>query len=369
MSYPQAKKVTLISLAANGFLAISKMLCGLAGGSHGLFADGVHSLSDLLTDFLVLLAAKYGSQEADANHPYGHQRIETAATLFLSIFLAMTGCIIFYDAFINLSEPALLERGQMVLLMLVISIGVNEGLFYYTYTVGKKLRSQMLIANAWHHRSDSWSSLVVLLGAVGSLLGVVWLDSVAAMLVAVLIIRMGWSIGWNSMQELVDRGIEPEQLQHIEEAISQTPGVVAVHQLRTRLMGAAVLVDVHVLVDKKLTVSEGHYIGQRVASAIRDALSTVKDVTVHIDPEDDEIANPSKGLPSRQVLLPLLWQHWQGFLLPHEIERINLHYLDGKVNVECFLSPDFAGDYLTLKEIALSAREEIASIHFYKALH
>jgi cation diffusion facilitator family transporter len=359
MRYQTAKKVTLVSAFFNAILAVCKMIAGSLSGSHGLFADGIHSLSDLLTDFLVLIASKYGSQDADAEHPYGHRRIETAATFFLSLLLVVTGCAIIYDAILQFFQDHLILDGSVALIMIVASLVVNEGLFHYTLYYGKKLDSKLLIANAWHHRSDSLSSFVVLLGIVGNLFGYFYFDPLAAVVVGILICKMGWSIGWNSIQELVDKGIEPQLLNNIEQAIHQTAGVVTIHQLRTRSMGGMILVDVHVIVDNAITVSEGHYIGQNVALNIRNAIKQVDDVTVHIDPEDDEIANPSIGLPGREQLSNRILEHLQGLLDKEDIEKMNFHYLDGAIQVELVVKKGIAFDCKRCKSSILTCADVI----------
>ena len=195
MRYQQAKRVTLVSAFFNACLAFGKLLIGFFSGSHGILADGLHSLSDLLTDFLVIVASKYGSQEADDDHPYGHQRIETAATFFLSLLLVVTGTGLLWDSLLHsFSDKAILD-GTSAIMMICLSLIVNEGLFHYTMHHGKRLDSKLLIANAWHHRSDSMSSFVVLIGLVGNLLGYYFLDAIAASIVGGLIIKMGWSLG------------------------------------------------------------------------------------------------------------------------------------------------------------------------------
>lgn len=354
MRYKEAKRVTLVSAFFNACLGIFKILVGLLSGSHGIFADGLHSLSDLLTDFLVIIASKYGSQEADEDHPYGHQRIETAATFFLSLLLVVTGVAILYDSFQQLFVDKIILDGTSALVIIILSLVINEALYHYTLFHGKRLDSKLLIANAWHHRSDSLSSFVVLLGIIGNLLGFYYFDSLSACFVGLLIVQMGWSLGWNSMKELVDTSINPAEVNTLREAINNTPGVIAVHQLRTRSMGGKVLVDVHVLVGESLTVSEGHYIGQNVALNIRSSLEAVDDVTVHIDPEDDEVVNPSINLPSREKVLPELFEYWKGLLEASDIIKVNLHYLDGAITIECFLKQGVMIDKERCESLALT---------------
>ena len=181
MRYQQTKKVTLVSAFSNALLAIIKIIVGSISHSHALFADGIHSVSDLFTDFLILIASKYGEQAADEEHPYGHHRIETAATFFLSLLLVVTGCAILFDAYNHLFTINQVGDSYQVLSIVIFSLIANELLFHYTLHHGKKLNSRLLIANAWHHRSDSLSSGVVLIGTIGSLYGLNYSDPLAAL--------------------------------------------------------------------------------------------------------------------------------------------------------------------------------------------
>ncbi len=219
--------------------------------------------------------------------------------------------------------------GWLSLPIICISIVANEMLFHYTRHVGKRIKSQLLIANAWHHRSDAASSIVVLLGLAGSLAGFIYLDAIAATLVGLLIIKMGWSYGWNSVKELVDTAVDQPLLGQIEQVIQSINGVQKIHQLRSRFMGSDVLIDVHILVSPKISVSEGHYIAQHVHNALVEQIASVKDVIVHVDPEDDEITSPSLYLPSRKVLQEQLLN--EVHIDFPQIIFWNLHYLDGKI--------------------------------------
>lgn len=346
--YWQAKKVTLVGAAINALLGAIKLMGGIYFHSHALAADGIHSFSDLLTDGMVLFASKYGSQDADDSHPYGHQRIETAATLFLALLLILVGVGIAWNAMEEIIHKSHHMPGWLSLPIAGISILANEGLFHYTQRVGKRIHSNLIIANAWHHRSDAGSSIVVLIGLVGSLAGFIYLDAVAAVLVGFLIIKMGWSYGWNSVKELVDTAIEPKVINTIEHIILHVDGVQKIHQLRSRMMGRDIFIDVHILASPFISVSEGHYIAQHVHHALITKLEHVKDVTVHVDPEDDEICCPSLHLPSRITLEETLLQSWQQHY--PEIQSWALHYLDGALTI------DLICDQTILQWPALCAR-------------
>ena len=330
--YKQAKKATVIGAIINSILGLIKLVGGICFHSHALAADGVHSFSDLLTDGMVLFASKYGSQVADDSHPYGHQRIETAATLLLALILILVGAGIAWDSIDEIIHKSHDKPGWLSLPIAVFSIIANEGLFHYTQRVGKHIQSELLIANAWHHRSDAASSLVVLLGLIGSLAGFIYLDAIAAVVVGGLIIQMGWSYGWNSVKELVDTAVDPKIIASIKQAILTVDGVQKIHQLRSRMMGSDIFIDVHIQVSPYLSVSEGHFIAQHVHYALISKIARVKDVTVHVDPEDDEIVCPSLHLPSRTTLEKELLIPWRQ--AHPEIQSWVLHYLDGSLTID-----------------------------------
>jgi cation diffusion facilitator family transporter len=335
--YNAVKKITIVGAISNALLAIIKIIFGFLGQSHALFADGVHSVADLLTDALVLIASKVGSKLADYDHPYGHQRIETAATVALALLLILAGAGIMYDAGIHIIQGSVERPKFYVLLVALISIAANEGLFHFTLRVANKTKSQLLTANAWHHRSDAAASLVVLLGAGGALLGYTYLDALAAVIVGAMIIKMGGNLSWSCLRELVDTAPDLEIITRIQQVILSVSGVCMIHQLRTRLMGDDILVDVHVLVPPNLSVSEGHYIATRVHHTLLKEVVRVRDVTVHIDAENDEVAPPTENLPDRAELMPQLLQCWRFCPGSDRIQKINLHYLSGKIHVEVHL--------------------------------
>lgn len=336
--YWQAKKVTLIGALVNALLGIIKLVGGIVLHSHALVADGVHSFSDLITDFMVVFASKFSSQDADVSHPYGHQRIETAATLLLALLLVLAGLGIAWDALDELLSHSHDMPGWLALPIALLSIAANEILYHYTRRAGMRIQSPLIIANAWHHRSDAAASIVVALGLIGSLLGYVYLDALAAVIVGLLIVKMGVSYALNSVKELVDTAVDKETLAQIEQLITQVEGVKKIHQLRSRLMGGDIYIDVHVLVDPFISVSEGHYIAQHVHRALVRKLPRIKDVVVHIDPEDDEISCPSLHLQNRQLLEQGFIQEVKQFF--PEIQSWTVHYLDGRLIIE-LIYPDF----------------------------
>ncbi len=336
--YREVRKVTLVGAVLDLLLGVVKIIVGTTSGSQALVADGVHSLSDLATDFLVLFAAKHSHREADAEHPYGHGRIETAATVALGAALIVVALGISYDAIRRMLAPELLMHpGMLAMLIALISVVSKEVIYHYTARAARRLRSKMLLANAWHSRTDAISSIIVMIGVGGAMAGYPYLDAIAAVAVALMIAKIGWDLLWKSLQELIDTSLDEEQLEAIRNSIIGVDGVHALHMLRTRRSGNDALVDVHILVDPALSVSEGHQIGEQVRGVLIDQMEEVSDVTVHIDPEDDELVSSSNQLPSREEILQRLEQQWQGLDLGPGIDQVMLHYLDGKVHVDVFL--------------------------------
>lgn len=337
--YQEAKLVTLVGGASNVFLGVIKLIGGILFQSHALVADGFHSFADLISDFMVLVISKYSSHDADDEHPYGHQRIETAGTLMISLLLIMAGSSIVWDSINALMNHHDVIPQWLALPVVVISIIINEAMFQYTYFIGKKIKSELIISNAWHRRSDAASSLVVLIGLLGNLLGIPYLDIIAAIIVGVMIIKMGWDYGWNSVQQLVDSGVDAELLKQIKETICAIDGVKTIHLLRSRMMGQAIFIDLHIIVSPMISVSEGHFIASTVHYTLMRQIDNVKDVTVHVDAEDDEMISPSMHLPNRAYLE-------QSFLLALQkefpaIKRWVIHYLNGTILIELVLDANF----------------------------
>ncbi len=370
--YLAARNVTVVGAAMNVVLAAGKIVIGMVGGSQSLVADGFHSLSDLLTDVMVIFAAKHASRDADEDHPYGHGRIETAITVALGIVLLLVAGGIVFEAARRLFHPERLTHPDAAtLVMAAISVGVKEGLYQYTLRVAKRIRSNLLKANAWHHRSDAISSIVVIVGIAGTMAGLPYLDAIAAVIVGLMIAKIAWDLGWHAIHELIDTGLETERVEAIRKVIHDVDGVRELHTLRTRRMGSDALVDVHIQVDPFLSVSEGHHISETVRRRVVGEIDEVQDVLVHIDPEDDEQIALSAHLPSRNEVLARLRGFWQDSPAAASIQRITLHYLDGKLRVQVFLPLELAADDDAGQRLAAQLKApavqipEIAAIEVY----
>ena len=336
--YKATRNVTLVGALTNAVLAIVQLVGGVFTHSHALIADGVHTLSDLATDFVVLIAAKMASEDADEAHPYGHGRIETVAAVILGVALVLVAAGIAFDAVQRIfSEDRLMQPTALGLIFALIAIVAKESLYQLTRSVGKKVNSQLLIANAWHHRADALSSLIVLIGIAGAVFfKLPWLDALAAILVAIMISYMGIKMLIESFSELIDTALAPERLQEISDHISQQDGVQNVHMLRTRSHGGSAYADVHIEVEPTISVSEGHFIAERVMHDLLNNFDELEDITVHIDSEDDETSSPSKDLSSRKNLqnrlLPVLSELGYG-----ADDDMRLHYVDGAIDLELIL--------------------------------
>lgn len=279
-----ASRSTWVSVVVNLVLSTVQIVVGVWAKSQSLIADGIHSLSDLVADFVVLFANHHSQKDADEDHPYGHQRFETAASLVLGLLLLAVGVGMVWSAVVKLENPESVPQVHSLALWVAGGALVGkELLFRYMLAVAKKVKSSMLVANAWHARSDAASSLVVGVGIAGNLAGYPILDPIAALIVGFMVGKMGWEFGWDAMHDLMDRAVDEQEVQAIRQTLLDTPGVAGVHDVRTRKMGDMVVVDAHLEVDAQITVEEGHDIAvearQRVMQRHR-----VLNLMTHVDP-------------------------------------------------------------------------------------
>ncbi len=370
--YAVSKRVTYVSLSSNLGLAIGQVLIGIIGHSQALVADGFHTLSDLVTDFMVLFALKHGAKAADEDHPYGHARIETAITVMLGMILVLVGVGIGVRAVMRLiSDAPHVTPAAMTLWVAVITILSKEALYQYTMRSARRFDSELLRANAWHHRSDAISSVIVFIGIAGSMAGIHYMDSLAAISVALFVAKVGINLGWPAVSELIDTGLEPEHIKHLESAILSVDGVKTLHMLRTRRTGGRALVDVHIIVDERISVSEGHYISEAVRAKLISEIDVVTDVMVHIDPEDDLIKAPSDKLPSRAVVRSRLDHYFKGIPEARHIDRMTLHYIDGHIFIDVMIPAEALAEPGSPHQLArrlhdaVSQDKEIADLEVY----
>ncbi|PHQ23972.1 cation-efflux pump [Marinobacter guineae] len=335
-----ASRVTIIGMILDAILGVIKVIGGTLFHSQALLVDGIHSFTDVASDLVVLGVMKVSRQEPDDDHPYGHQRIETFGTLVLGSILIAVGAALAWENTLRLIEGGVdTVPGWPVLVAAAASVVGKEWIYRYTRNVGQAIRSDLIIANAWHSRTDAFSSVVVLVSTAGAMLGMVWLDVFAAVVIAGIIIHIGWKFTWDSVKELVDTGLSPEDTEMLKTIARDTNGVRNVHELRSRRMGHDILLDIHLVVRPEISVSEGHQIGMQVVSGMRDALENIRYINFHIDAENDEDQPPtSERLPSREDIRGIISRHLGE--LPHH-SRLRLHYLKNKVHLELFLDePD-----------------------------
>ncbi len=279
-----AQRSTWVSVTVNILLALAQAVAGWLTQSQGLIADSIHSLSDLASDFVVLLALRHSRKAADDDHHYGHQRYENAASLVLGLLLFAVGGAMVWSAATKIGNPQSLALVAPAALWVALgSLLAKELLFRYMMAVAQRVRSKLLVANAWHARSDAASSLVVAVGIGGNLLGVPLLDPIAATIVGFMVARTGWTFLWEALHDLTDRAATVEESERIRQEILGTPGILGVHDLRTRRTGDLLLVDAHLEVDGSLTVEEGHRIAVDARRRVMDR-HPVLNMMTHVDP-------------------------------------------------------------------------------------
>ena len=281
-----ARRSTLVSVAVNLGLTIAQVAAGMLAGSQALIADAIHSLSDLISDFVVLFASHHSQKGPDQTHHYGHQRFENAASLVLGLLLLAVGVGMLWNAVLKLEHTEAIQPVRLIGLWVALgALAAKELLFRYMLAVAERVRSSMLVANAWHARSDAASSLVVALGIVGNVLGYRLLDPVAALVVGLMVTRMGWQFGWEALHDLMDRAVDEETVEAIHQVMLATTDVLGVHDIKTRRMGDMILVDAHLEVDARVSVREGHDIALEARRRVMERRDVLNLMT-HVDPVD-----------------------------------------------------------------------------------
>ena len=327
--YQSARKATLISVVVNVVLSIGKIIAGLVGNSAAMLADGIHSTSDLVTDGIVLAGMNMASRKPDEDHPYGHGKYETLASQFIAIILLAIAIGICIDAVGRMGAPDLAPPTYLALIAAVISLVSKEVMFQYTYRLGKKLNAKALIANAWHHRSDAISSIAALVGIGGAMLGWPVMDPLAAIAVAIILGKVGLELLRDAIRDLSDssHAVDQEVRTRIERLVAATPDVRSAHCLTQRGLGPDVAVDVHVVVDSFLSVSEGHQIAETVRRHLIKEVEPVTEVMVHVDTEDDQKGSVLR-LASRNNLIAHIYDLIDRHSSIRRVGRITPHYFD-----------------------------------------
>lgn len=290
-SFNEGIKVSVISIIGNIFLSIFKFVAGWFGKSNAMISDSIHSLSDVLSTIVVIIGLKLSSKKEDNCHPYGHERIECVAAFLLSIFLFITGLLIglvgiqtiLYKDYSSIETPTILA-----LVAAIISIFTKEAMYWYTKSVAKKIKSDALMADAWHNRSDSLASIGSLIGIGGAMLGFKLLDSVASIIIGLCIVKVAFDIFMDSVNKMVDRSCSDEFISNLTDIILKIEGVKNIDSLKTRLFGNKIYVDVEISADSNLTLRESHKIAEKVHDKIENQFEDVKHCMVHMNPKELE---------------------------------------------------------------------------------
>ncbi|MBQ8853154.1 MAG: cation transporter [Alistipes sp.] len=284
-------RVTIVGSVVNLLLLIFKFVAGIVGHSAAMVADSVHSLSDFVTDIVVVLFVRLSGRPADEDHDYGHGKFETLATLFVSLVLLGVAVMLFVNGVVDivsaLHGEVLETPGLVALIAAAASIVIKEILYRYTVRCGKKLNSQVVVANAWHHRSDALSSIGVLVGVAGAmLLGGSWsiLDPIAATIVSVFIAKVAYNLLMPSLEELLERSLPKEVEQRILDIILSVDGVSSPHHLRTRRIGSAYAIEVHIRMDGNLTLTQAHAVTTTVERLLKQEFGDSTHVGIHTEP-------------------------------------------------------------------------------------
>ena len=332
-------KATLIGAAANLFLSLIKFIGGILGNSTALIADAVHSLSDLITDGVVLFTHQLGRMPADPEHPYGHGRAESIGETVVGGVIILAGAGIAYEVWDIIQAGTDRVPSKMAAAGALGSILINEALYRYQRIIGEKAASPSLIANAWHHRTDAISSIAALVGILAAMFGYPILDPLAGGVVALMIVKVGIDIILSGVRDLMDTAVSEEKSAEFEKILDDIPEVIRYHDLRTRKMGGEIFMDVHILVETDLTVTEGHKIAELVRRRMINTFAGVQDVLVHVDAEDDSDVEPLYSLTRqdmKQRIAPVVRATGAGL----ELSRLRVHHLKGKNIVDIFLRAD-----------------------------
>ncbi len=282
-------RVTIVGVVVNALLVVFKLVVGLLGKSQGLVADGVHSISDLFTDAVVLVGLRYRGKSPDVHHHFGHGRIETMASAVVGLALILVALLIGLQAAGNIISGRVARPTWPPLVVAALSIVLKEILYRYTINVGRRINSMVVTANAWHHRSDALSSVAVLLGLIGSQIdaSLAVLDPFAAILVSLLILKVGVDTTWGTLKEFTDTAPDGRVSDGIMACARGVPGVADVHDLKVRSAGGRYQMEIHVVVDGSLTVRQGHQIAREVQRCLTDEIDAMGSVIVHVDPAED----------------------------------------------------------------------------------
>ncbi|TVS03996.1 MAG: cation transporter [Rhodobacteraceae bacterium] len=332
MTDPEAlrekRRAAWAGVVLNGPLSAAKIIAGLAAQSQALVADGVHSLSDLVSDAAVLWALGHSHRPPDTEHPFGHGRFETLATLAIAAMLMLAAAGILLDAVARLSDPPETAPGALALWVAALSITLKEGLYHYTKAVAKRTDSSMMAANAWHHRSDAVTSVVALAGIGAAILGAPSADALGAAIIALMLGRVAWVYGRPAISELVDTAPPEEMAAQITDALMATPGVRDAHELRLRQSGGSIQADVHITLDPAMTLSEAHRLSEAARSQVLEAVPDVTEIIIHPEPDGHADGPAAHDTALRPELARVVRDCLDGIVPASAIRHLSLDYRD-----------------------------------------
>ncbi|KRQ85830.1 putative cation efflux system protein [Caloramator mitchellensis] len=277
-------KTSLITIFINTGLCVFKLIAGFLGRSSAMIADGVHTLSDILATFIVILGLKISSREEDDKHPYGHEKFEPVFAKIISVILITTGFLIGYEGIKKLISGDISTPGRIALAAAFISILVKEGMYWYTIIVARKIKSISMEADAWHHRSDAFSSVGTFIGIFAARIGYKFFDPLAALIVCFFIVKVGVDFYIKATKELVDESVDDKTIETIKRVINSVEGVRGIKSLRTRIFGHRIYVDLEIYIDENISVKEGHDIAESVHDELEMKIEGIKHCMVHVEP-------------------------------------------------------------------------------------
>ena len=338
------KQVTIVGVLVNILLSIAQLVAGVFAHSQALIADGLHTLADLVSDFVVLITAHHAGKAADADHPYGHGRLETLSSIFLGLALIGVALGMGYRSIQGMIDPDPHQTEAYALLFAFLAIISKEFLYRYTIHFARKIKSTLLESNALHHRSDVFSSIVVVIGVAAQVMGVDNMDALAAIVVSVMISLMGVHLVKKAFAELIDTSLDQQLVAQIKQVILDMDGVIDVHSLRSRSMGGRGYIDTEIRVNPRLSVSEAHYISLNIEQIIKKKFDQISDITVHIDPVAEVDHDEIQQLPSRAEVLFNLYSVWETIDDSDQIKNIYMHYLTDQIEIDVILPLDYGCD-------------------------
>lgn len=286
-----ANKVSLVSIAGNVVLSLMKLLAGIVAHSNAMISDAVHSASDVFSTIIVIIGIRLASKESDKEHPYGHERLECVAAIVLAMVLLLTGIGIGYTAVSNIARGnygELSVPGILALIAAIISIVSKEAMYWYTRFYAKKIDSSALMADAWHHRSDAFSSVGALIGIAGARMGYPIMDSIASLVIFVFIVKAAYDIFKDAVDKMVDHSCDEQTQNEIYTCVKNHKDVLGVDLLQTRVFGNKIYVDVEIEVNASYSLRDAHHIAESVHDMIEQTFPKVKHIMVHVNPKEIE---------------------------------------------------------------------------------